>query len=124
MAGATIDDKALAHTEAIILSMTPLERENPQILNASRKKRIAAGCGALCTPTCDAVVAPVAPGQNGRAGATNDLAMQGSAAIGVGVFTPRRTTGSVHAVALVCVAAAATGIAGDWAHEYLYRHGR
>ena len=25
--------------------MTPLERENPQILNASRKKRIAAGCG-------------------------------------------------------------------------------
>ena len=42
---ATIDDKALAHTEAIILSMTPLERENPQILNASRKKRIAAGCG-------------------------------------------------------------------------------
>ena len=38
-------EKALAHTEAIILSMTPLERENPQILNASRKKRIAAGCG-------------------------------------------------------------------------------
>ena len=45
MAGATIDDKALAHTEAIILSMTPEERENPQILGASRKKRIAAGCG-------------------------------------------------------------------------------
>ena len=45
MAGASIDEKALAHTEAIILSMTPLERENPQILNASRKKRIAAGCG-------------------------------------------------------------------------------
>ena len=45
MAGATIDDNALAHTEAIILSMTPQERENPQILNASRKKRIAAGCG-------------------------------------------------------------------------------
>ena len=43
--GATIDEKALAHTEAIILSMTPKERENPQILNASRKKRIAAGCG-------------------------------------------------------------------------------
>ena len=42
---ATIDDKALAHTEAIILSMTPLERENPQILGASRKRRIAAGCG-------------------------------------------------------------------------------
>ena len=43
--GATIDEKALAHTEAIILSMTPQERDNPQILNASRKKRIAAGCG-------------------------------------------------------------------------------
>ena len=43
--GATIDEKAMAHTEDIILSMTPLERENPQILNASRKRRIAAGCG-------------------------------------------------------------------------------
>ena len=43
--GATIDEKALGRTEAIILSMTPQERENPQILNASRKKRIAAGCG-------------------------------------------------------------------------------
>ena len=45
MQGATIDEKVMAHTEAIILSMTPLEREHPQILNASRKKRIAAGCG-------------------------------------------------------------------------------
>ena len=35
----------LARTEAIILSMTLQERENPQILNASRKRRIAAGCG-------------------------------------------------------------------------------
>ena len=43
--GATINEKALAHTEAIILSMTPQERENPSILNSSRKKRIAAGCG-------------------------------------------------------------------------------
>mgnify|MGYP000689293914 FL=1 len=42
---ATIDEKAMAHTEAIILSMTPEERENPQILGANRKKRIAAGCG-------------------------------------------------------------------------------
>jgi signal recognition particle subunit SRP54 len=31
--------------EAIILSMTPYERENPSILNSSRKKRIAAGSG-------------------------------------------------------------------------------
>ena len=45
MQGASIDEKAMARTEAIILSMTPLERENPQILNASRKKRVAAGCG-------------------------------------------------------------------------------
>ena len=43
--GAQIDEKAIAHTEAIILSMTPEERENPQILGASRKKRIAAGRG-------------------------------------------------------------------------------
>ena len=40
-----VDDKAIAHMEAIILSMTPYERENPSVLNASRKKRIAAGCG-------------------------------------------------------------------------------
>ena len=43
--GAKIDPKAMARTEAIILSMTPRERENPAILNASRKKRIAAGAG-------------------------------------------------------------------------------
>ena len=43
--GAQIDEKQMNRLEAIILSMTPLERENPQILNASRKKRIAAGCG-------------------------------------------------------------------------------
>jgi len=40
-----IDEKAMAHTEAIILSMTPKERENPNIIGASRKKRIAAGAG-------------------------------------------------------------------------------
>ena len=40
-----VDEKALAHTEAIILSMTPKERENPSIIGASRKKRIAAGAG-------------------------------------------------------------------------------
>ena len=38
--------KNLGHTEAIILSMTPRERENPNILGNSRKKRIAAGSGA------------------------------------------------------------------------------
>ena len=45
MQGAQIDEKMLGRTEAIILSMTPKERENPGILNASRKRRIAAGCG-------------------------------------------------------------------------------
>ncbi len=43
--GAKIDDKAMARQEAIILSMTPAERENPALLNSSRKKRIAAGSG-------------------------------------------------------------------------------
>ena len=43
--GATVDEKALARTEAIILSMTPAERDNPALLNSSRKKRIAAGSG-------------------------------------------------------------------------------
>jgi len=43
--GATIDEKAMARTEAIILSMTPHERENPSCLNHSRKRRIAAGSG-------------------------------------------------------------------------------
>ena len=43
--GANVDEKALSRTEAIILSMTPYERENPNVLNSSRKKRIAAGSG-------------------------------------------------------------------------------
>ena len=40
-----IDEKAMAHVEAIILSMTPYERDNPSCLNYSRKRRISAGCG-------------------------------------------------------------------------------
>ena len=40
-----LDEKAMAHTEAIIHSMTRREREKPDIINASRKKRIAAGSG-------------------------------------------------------------------------------
>ena len=40
-----VDEKAMAHTEAIILSMTPRERENPGIINHSRKQRIASGAG-------------------------------------------------------------------------------
>lgn len=40
-----IDPKQMAHIEAIILSMTPQERKNPDLLKASRKKRIAKGSG-------------------------------------------------------------------------------
>ncbi len=40
-----IDDDAFKGIEAIIYSMTPLERENPTLLNGSRRKRIAAGSG-------------------------------------------------------------------------------
>ena len=40
-----VDEKAMRHTEAIILSMTPHERENPGVINHSRKQRIASGAG-------------------------------------------------------------------------------
>ncbi len=42
---ASIDEKQLSRTEAIILSMTKKERNNPDLLNGSRRKRIAAGSG-------------------------------------------------------------------------------
>ena len=42
---AKVDEKAMAHTEAIILSMTEEEREHPNVINGSRRKRIAAGSG-------------------------------------------------------------------------------
>ncbi len=42
---ASIDEKALDRTEAIIRSMTPKERNHPQIINGSRRKRIALGSG-------------------------------------------------------------------------------
>ena len=45
MAQSGMDDKVLLHMDAIISSMTPKEREKPQLLNARRKKRIAAGSG-------------------------------------------------------------------------------
>lgn len=44
-----IDPRQLAHIEAIILSMTPDERHNPDIIKASRKQRIANGCGLTVT---------------------------------------------------------------------------
>lgn len=45
LANANIDDKQMDRVGAIIKSMTPGERENPSIINSSRKQRIAAGCG-------------------------------------------------------------------------------
>ena len=45
LAGASIDEKALVYVEAIIQSMTKRERNDPSILNGSRKRRIAAGSG-------------------------------------------------------------------------------
>ena len=45
LANVEIDENAMKKPEAIIRSMTPRERRNPGILNASRRKRIAAGSG-------------------------------------------------------------------------------
>lgn len=42
---ANIDERKLGRIEAMITSMTPSERDNPSILNSSRKKRVADGCG-------------------------------------------------------------------------------
>ena len=44
-----VDPKQMAHVEAIVLSMTPEERHNPDIIKASRKQRIAKGCGLTVT---------------------------------------------------------------------------
>ncbi|MCH2546010.1 MAG: signal recognition particle protein [Alphaproteobacteria bacterium] len=43
--GATVDESVLGKTEAMISSMTPAERSNPKLLNASRRRRIAQGSG-------------------------------------------------------------------------------
>ena len=43
--GVQVDEKAMGRTEAIILSMTPAERDNPGLMNASRKRRVAQGAG-------------------------------------------------------------------------------
>jgi signal recognition particle subunit SRP54 len=45
MAQSGVDDKVLLHMDAIIGSMTPKERERPELMNAKRKKRVAAGSG-------------------------------------------------------------------------------
>ena len=49
LSDAKIDPKQMAHIEAIVLSMTPEERHNPDIIKASRKERIAKGCGLTVT---------------------------------------------------------------------------
>ncbi|MDR3239151.1 MAG: signal recognition particle protein [Clostridiales bacterium] len=41
----SLDERSMAHVEAIIYSMTPQERRNPSILNSSRKRRVARGSG-------------------------------------------------------------------------------
>jgi signal recognition particle subunit SRP54 len=46
MNNASIDEKIISTNEAIILSMTKKEREDPKAINGSRKKRIATGAGA------------------------------------------------------------------------------
>jgi signal recognition particle subunit SRP54 len=45
MAASGVDDKVLVHMDAIIGSMTPKERVRPELMNAKRKKRVAAGSG-------------------------------------------------------------------------------
>jgi signal recognition particle subunit SRP54 len=45
MAQSGVDDKVLVHMDAIIGSMTPRERQRPELMNAKRKKRVAAGSG-------------------------------------------------------------------------------
>ena len=53
LANVDLDDKRLVHIEAMITSMTAKERENPDILNGSRKKRIAAGSGRKESMDCE-----------------------------------------------------------------------
>ncbi len=49
MDGAEVDDEEIARMEAVILSMTPKERENPKIIDTPRRRRIARGAG--CDPS-------------------------------------------------------------------------
>ncbi len=49
MAGQEVDDNELSRMEAVILSMTPRERENPKLIDTSRRRRISKGAG--CDPT-------------------------------------------------------------------------
>ena len=43
--GLQVDDKALDHIQAIIFSMTPEERRHPEVIDGSRRQRIARGSG-------------------------------------------------------------------------------
>lgn len=53
MSSSALDERALKHTEAIICSMTPQERRNPDLLNARRRVRIANGSGTSVTQVND-----------------------------------------------------------------------
>jgi signal recognition particle subunit SRP54 len=44
-AAQNVDPKRMKHVEAIVLSMTPEERKNPDLINGSRRARISKGCG-------------------------------------------------------------------------------
>ena len=49
MKNMNVDEKRMKHVEAIVLSMTPFERTRPEIIKASRRRRIAAGSGTSVT---------------------------------------------------------------------------
>ena len=55
MAGMPVDEQELPRTEAILLSMTPFERYHPEVLNTSRRSRIAAGAGVTLESVNDAL---------------------------------------------------------------------
>ena len=76
-----------------------------------------AGYGMLFSPVYSTVLATVAPGQTGRGVAMNDLAMQGTSAVGIGIATPWIASGSVAGVLLAYAVIAALVVGIDWWHE-------
>lgn len=78
-----IDDRIMDRTMAIILSMTPAERSKPELLNASRKKRIAAGSGMKVEDVnrlikqLDQMKQMIKTVKNGKRGSKNPFGMKG-----------------------------------------------
>ena len=97
---AKIDDKKLKHVEAIVLSMTPKERSNPDLLNGQRRLRIAKGSGRtvqevntlLNAVQADAEGHEVSGEDRGRWGSSSPLA----AALSPGNPHTRNTHGNSH----------------------------